>query len=79
LPGWRRALVHRRCNRVFGKYWTRLADELPDDGSGTKGLTAMVVSSKLSAAGKISDDPLGGLFHQADMEEPGTQSERGAS
>jgi hypothetical protein len=51
LPGWRRALMHRRCNRVFGKYWRRLADDLPDDGSGTKGLTAMVVSSKLSAAG----------------------------
>lgn len=72
LPLWRRALVDRRCRRVFGDYWTNLAIDYPNASSDEAGAS---FSAWLAASvrGRQEDDPgpVDGLIHRAYSEPAG--------
>jgi hypothetical protein len=73
LPAWRRALVDRRCRRVFGYYWTDLARDYPsasnDPGAGSVG--AWFASSVRGVHPTAGRGPLDGLLHRAYCQPPG--------
>lgn len=64
LPWWRRRLVRRRCLRVVGPFWTRLAELSPADPVPTMGsVLAPVFSAQFQGA--VDGSPLDGLLHRA--------------
>lgn len=74
LSWWRRKLVRRRCNHIFGAYWTQLAEDLPFN-VGSDSLGAVFVpflqAARLEADGKLSGSPVNSAIHKAYMENPG--------
>lgn len=71
----RSLLVRRRCRRVFGEYWTTLAEEMPyaDDTLGSAVVPALFGAPRLVESGALKSSPMDGLFHRAFMEDPGNR------
>lgn len=67
LPGWRRRLVLRRCRRVFGRYWTDLAELSPADPSSLGSIVAPVLVAEYQRlkAGADLSGRTDGLMHRA--------------
>lgn len=72
LPSWRRALVDRRCRRVFGRYWVDLADGFPSSDSLHSWFAAAVKDDQVKLGGLPTD----GLMHRAYMEPAGGSLQR---
>lgn len=73
----RSSLVRRRCRRVFGEYWTTLAEEMPyaDDSLGSAVVPALLGAPRLLENGTLRSSPVAGLLHRAYMEDPGSREQ----
>src|SRR5687768_8138741 len=61
LRWWRRALVKRRCRRVFGRYWVDLAEDFPTKDSTLSFLASALKDDQV----RDGETPTDGLIHHA--------------